>query len=117
MSNLVCSAANCVYNADGLCSARDVHIGIRGISSKAEDTDCATFLKGSMKNSFVSMTNTNIVGEIKQFMNSDNMELKPNVTCDAASCTHNSSGICSAKDIQIYEKAQNTNCETFKMKL
>ncbi|MDD3225423.1 MAG: DUF1540 domain-containing protein [Clostridium sp.] len=117
MSNLICSAANCVYNADGLCSAKDIHIGIRGISSRAEDTDCVTFLKGNIKNSFVSITNMNISGEIKQFVNSDNMELKPNIICDAASCIHNSSGMCSARDVQIYEEAQNTNCETFKMKV
>lgn len=117
MSDLMCSAVNCIYNISGLCSARSIHIGIKGISSKNEDTLCENFLHRNLKNTFTSIINTNIIGEVKQVVDRDNINMSPQIVCDAKECIYNSSNMCSAKHVQIYglecEDEKCTKCEVF----
>lgn len=121
MKNFMCSAVSCIYNINGLlCSARSVHVAIKGISSNIEDTDCATYLNRNFKNTFTSIINTNIMGEMKQIMNSDDIKMIPEVICDAKQCTYNSGNLCCKKNVQIYgkqcESSKCTKCEAFTAK-
>jgi hypothetical protein len=120
MSDLMCSAVNCIYNISGLCSARNIHIGIKGISSKNEDTSCKNFLNKNFKNTVTSIINTNLIGEVKQVIDSENINMSPQINCDAKECIYNSGNMCSARHVQIYglkcEDGQCTKCEVFTRK-
>ena len=118
MPDLICSAVRCIYNINGLlCSARNIHIGIKGISNNIEDTDCETYLNRNLKNTLTSIINTNLMGEMKQIVNSNEIEMSPQVICDAKQCTYNSGNLCCAKRVQVYglkcEDSRCTKCEVF----
>lgn len=120
MSDLMCSAVSCMYNINGLCSARNIHIGIKGISCNIEDTDCETYLNRNFKNTLRSIFNTNLMGEMKQITNSGGIEMSPEIICDAKQCSYNSGNICCANHVQIYglkcEDSRCTKCEVFTSK-
>jgi hypothetical protein len=114
---LDCSAENCVYNMDSLCSANKINV--QGINSKSSsDTFCDTFQERGVKNAFKSLTNMNLGGEIKQVFNNDEVKMNPKIGCTATSCMYNTERVCTAADVQIYgpgaEQKNNTSCLTFR---
>lgn len=116
MSDLICSATNCVNNIDGLCSAVNIHvIGIEAVNSA--ETSCKTFAPKGFVNTISSIPNTNILGEIKQIFNGEDFIMSPRVICESKKCRHNSGGLCCARHIQINGSGNrnrgNADCETF----
>lgn len=116
MSNLTCSAVNCVHNMSGLCSANTIHVkGSDADTSIA--TDCGTFAQKGIKNAITNLGNMNIVGEIKQLVNRDEIEMSPRIKCEAEKCVYNSREICTASNVQIHGpgalNSDGTQCETF----
>jgi len=114
---LNCSADNCVYNMDGLCSANKINV--QGINSKASsDTFCDTFQERGVKNAFKSLVNMNLGGELKQVFNNDEVKMNPKIGCTATSCVYNTERVCTASNVQIYgpgaEEKNYTSCETFR---
>jgi hypothetical protein len=113
MSKLICSAINCLSNIDGLCTAKTIHIN----GGLAKKTYCETFSNRTLKSALASMTNINLVGEIRQAFNKDNIVMNPNILCRASDCSYNMKGQCVALNVQIYGATCNNNqctqCETF----
>jgi len=115
-TSLSCSAANCIHNANGLCSANKINV--EGFSaSTSPGTDCKTFDEKSFTSAYSSFSNMNFTGEFKQLFNKNGIELKPEIACEAENCQFNSSHICNAENVQIYGPGANssvgTQCETF----
>lgn len=115
MSDLMCSAVNCIYNITGLCSAKNIHI----LTSR-DSTCCEKFLNKNFKNTITSFMNTNLLGEVKQVIDQDEIILSPNITCEAVKCVYNSENKCYARHVQIYglkcKEGQCTRCEVFMKK-
>ncbi|MEY8518702.1 DUF1540 domain-containing protein [Lachnospiraceae bacterium 29-84] len=84
MTRLRCSARNCMYNEDQLCSKGDIEIGGRG-ASKPNETCCESFQerRGGMKNS---------VGRPQKEVEID---------CRATNCNFNQDCKCCADEIGI----------------
>lgn len=115
-TKLSCSAANCIHNANGLCSANSIMV--EGLSaSTSTGTDCKTFEEKSFTSAYSSFSNMNFTGEIKQIFNKDKIELMPEVKCEAENCKYNMAQTCKAENVQIYGPGANssvgTQCETF----
>lgn len=115
-TKLSCSAANCIHNASGLCSANEIKV--EGLSaSTSTGTDCKTFEEKGFTSAYNSFGNMNFKGEIKQLFNKDSVELKPEIKCEAENCKYNSEHICNAENVQIYgpgaKSSVGTQCETF----
>lgn len=116
MSDLICSATNCVNNVEGLCSAINIHISGRN-SDNSVGTACKTFALKGLANAISSITNTNVVGEIKQIFDNENIAMSPHINCEANKCRHNSGGMCCAIHVQVYgsgcDDSECTDCETY----
>lgn len=117
MSNLGCSAMDCVNNVSGLCSANVILVsGDSAVTSAG--TQCKTFAPKSFINAVAGVGNTNYVGEIKQmFSNNTKNYMSPEVKCEAKKCSYNKSGNCSADNLVIFgpeaKSSYGTACETF----
>lgn len=114
---LSCSAANCVNNMSGICSASTINVfGSNAHSS--ESTKCDTFAEKGLKNSLANVFNMNVVGEFKQVFNSESIVMSPSIRCNAASCIHNDNNLCAADNIVVSgmgaANSTRTQCETFK---
>lgn len=114
---LSCSAANCVNNMNGLCSANAINVN--GVSAHTSSgTECETFAEKGFVNAVKNLTNMNIAGEIKQLVKKDSVEMSPDIKCQAANCVYNVSRICSATNVQVYgpgaSTSEGTECETFR---
>lgn len=114
---LSCSAANCVHNMSGLCSANLIHVaGVNANTSSG--TECHTFAEKSFKNSFRNAANINIPGEIRQLFNRDSIGMSPKISCEALNCIYNTKRRCNADAVMIYgpgaQTSDLTQCETFK---
>ena len=113
---LNCSADGCVHNMSGLCSANKISVeGNMAHSSKS--TECRTFAQKGFINAFANATNMNIPGEIRQFVNKDEVVMSPTIKCQAVNCTHNVDQVCGASDVAIQgpgaTSSEGTQCETF----
>lgn len=84
MTQLKCSAKNCMYNQDQLCARGDITIGGQD-ASKPNETSCESFQErtGSA---------TNSVGHAKEDIN---------VRCNACNCDFNEDCKCCADSIGI----------------
>ncbi|TGY96528.1 DUF1540 domain-containing protein [Petralouisia muris] len=84
MTQLKCSARNCMYNDEQLCSKGDITIGGHD-ASKSNETCCESFRErtGSM---------TNSVGHASK---------EVSVKCQATNCDFNDNCRCSANEIGI----------------
>lgn len=114
MNKLKCSAVNCLYNYDALCSAETIKVqGEQAMGSGA--TFCGTFSSKSIGNYVSSITNMNYGGAAKQLFNTAAME--PHVLCDAVNCIYNANQLCNADNVQIQNEvsttAEQTECQTF----
>lgn len=114
---LSCSAANCVNNVNGLCSANTIEVdGPRAQTSSG--TECNTFAQKGFKNAVMNLTNMNLPGEIRQIFSKDSVEMNPSIKCRAVNCIHNINEICNAKSVMIYgpgaRSSDDTECQTFK---
>lgn len=116
MSKLICSAINCVNSIDGLCTAKIIHISGKDINSNNK-TYCNTFSHRTLKNSLASISNVNVVGEIKQIFNKNSIVMSPKITCEIDKCGYNFRGECISLNVQIRgvncNSSQCTECETF----
>lgn len=115
-NKLSCSAANCVHNMSGLCSANNVNVS--GMSAHTSiSTQCDTFAEQGLKNSLANVTNMNIPGQIKQLFNSASVEMSPSIRCEAQNCRYNNDRVCNAQNVQIDGPgaltSSRTCCETF----
>jgi hypothetical protein len=114
--SLSCSALNCVHNMGGLCSANIIHV-MGNDARRSEGTICNTFAEKGLINSITKLGNTNVAGEFKQLFDSNNVELYPDIKCDAVNCIYNQERMCSAERIQIMgphaSSSRDTMCETF----
>lgn len=115
--SLSCSAANCVNNTNGLCSANTINV--RGSAAHTSSgTDCETFSEKGFVNAFKNLGNMNIAGEIRQLVRKDSIEMSPNIKCQAENCVYNVNRICGADNVQIYgpgaASSEGTECETFR---
>lgn len=73
MNKLKCSAVNCLYNYDALCSAETIKVqGEQAMGSGA--TFCGTFSSKSIGNYVSSITNMNYGGAAKQLFNTAAMD-------------------------------------------
>lgn len=119
MSNLICSAINCLNNIDGLCTARIIHIAGKEINSNNKNY-CKTFSNRTLRNTLTSMTNMNLVGEIRQVFNKNTIVMSPNIVCESNKCGYNLRGECVALKVQISgeicHSKQCTECETEALK-
>ncbi|OFI07484.1 hypothetical protein CLOACE_03130 [Clostridium acetireducens DSM 10703] len=118
-AELICSAANCVYNSNGLCSANN--ISVKGSTAHSSTgTECNTFKEKGFKNAITNVANMNVPGEIRQVFSKDSIEMSPNIRCEAVNCIYNSNTDCNASNVQIHgpgaDKSCYTQCETFKEK-
>lgn len=113
---LNCSANGCVHNMSGLCSANYIFVqGNQAHTSKS--TECKTFAEKGFVNAFANVANSNIPGEIRQFVNRDDVVMSPSIKCEAINCTHNVDQICGASNVAIHgpgaTSSDGTQCETF----
>jgi len=113
---LNCSADGCVHNMRGLCSAN--HISVEGNQAHtSKSTECNTFEQKGFVNAFTNVTNMNISGEIRQFVNKNDSAMGPSIKCAAINCTHNVDEICGASSVAIHgpgaTSSEGTQCETF----
>ncbi len=83
MTRLKCSAMNCMYNEDHLCSRNDIEIGGQG-ASRPNETCCESFQERS------GMTNS--IGHATE---------DTDVKCHATNCGFNEDCKCHAKEIGI----------------
>ncbi len=85
MTQLKCSASNCMYNDNPLCSQGDITIGGRD-AAKPNETCCESFRErtGSMMNAVVGSPSKEV-----------------SVRCQATNCGFNEDCKCSAKEIGI----------------
>lgn len=117
MTELSCSALNCVHNMTGLCSANIIHVLGSGAHTSRE-TMCNTFAEKGLRNAVTHLPNMNVAGEIKQLFTSESILMSPSIKCDAINCTYNRDRACHAENVQIYgpraEASEGTQCETFK---
>ena len=76
-----------------------------------------TFAEKGFINAFTNATNMNIPGEIRQFVNKDDVVMSPSIKCAAINCTHNVDEICGASNVAINgpgaTSSVGTQCETF----
>ena len=84
MTRLRCSARNCMYNDDQLCSRSDIEIGGQD-ASRPNETRCESFKERSG-----SMTNS--VGQASE---------DTDVKCHATNCDFNENCKCHAEEIGI----------------
>lgn len=116
MSKLTCSANKCVNNREGLCAAHDIRVVGPGAITSGE-TNCSNYEETTVKSALASLGNMNYVGEIKQMFNKDDIEMSPEIGCEAQSCRYNSGGHCKAYKVTISgaqaNSMTNTCCETF----
>ena len=114
--SLSCSAVNCVHNLGGLCSANIIHV-VGMSAQKSGETQCDTFAEKGLINSITKLANTNVAGEFRQLFDGDDVELFPDVKCDAVNCIYNHERMCSAEAVQITgphaSTSDDTICETF----
>ena len=113
---LNCSAHGCVHNMSGLCSANYILVeGNQAHTSKS--TECKTFAEKGFVNAFTNVVNSNIPGEIRQFVNRNDVVMSPSIKCEALNCTHNVNEICGASNVVINgpgaSSSDGTQCETF----
>ncbi|MBC8061551.1 MAG: DUF1540 domain-containing protein [Clostridiaceae bacterium] len=113
---LNCSAESCVHNMSGLCSANTIFIeGNEARTSRS--TDCKTFAQKGFINAVTNVVNSNVPGEIRQFVNQDEVVMSPSIKCEAVNCTYNVDQICGASNVAIYgpgaKSSNGTQCETF----
>ncbi|WP_029161266.1 DUF1540 domain-containing protein [Clostridium scatologenes] len=104
MSRINCNVINCSHNNERICYANVVNVGGKSAHSDSE-TCCASFL-----DSIVYSHLTNNVNDPKNSCNS--------ITCNVATCIHNSNNVCAADSIKVSGDNVNlyteTNCLTFK---
>lgn len=104
MTNLKCSATNCMHNCDCYCCKGEILV--EGSDAKEKDcTCCGSFdlkTEHSARNSFETPDQMLKVG------------------CEAVNCIYNEARICHAPHIDISgpsaREAQSTECATFKMR-
>lgn len=104
MSNITCSANNCVYNKGLKCHKRNINVvGIR--AHKPQSTECINFTQGNSDHYSV---------EIADFNNSN---ASTRVSCTATSCTHNKRYLCGKKDLLVEgtnaRKTEDTFCDSY----
>ena len=117
MGRLTCSAGNCVNNVNGLCSANK--IDVKGFNSHtSSETECEVFAPKGFVNAVKNLGNMNIPGEIRQVFNRDDIEMSPDIKCEAANCVYNVNSACIADNVIIYgpdaDTSEGTECETFR---
>jgi len=117
MTRLSCNASSCVNYTGGFCAAATIHI-IGDNAKTSKETNCSTFAERGVMNAFAGMANTNISGELRQFITMEEYALTPHILCEAEECRYNMKGRCSASNIQIIgekaETTEETQCETFR---
>lgn len=116
MANLKCSAANCVHNMSGACSANSISIiGNNAYSSLS--TNCGSFAEKGLRNSISNLSNFNVPGQIMQTFGSGYMGMAPSIQCEAENCRYNQNRECTAANVEITGIGALTNsrthCETF----
>ncbi len=115
---LSCSALNCVHNISGLCSANTIEVLGSG-AHNSEQTMCNTFAEKGLKNAVTHLPNMNVVGELRQLVTKNSVEMSPAVKCQAISCKYNENRLCQAEYVQIEgpkaDSSEGTQCETFKL--
>ena len=101
MTILKCSAANCIYNKDQLCSRGNIDINGKNAASPNE-TNCDSFQERSGS----SVTDRYSCGCEKI-----------QIDCQAHNCTYNSDCKCTASSIQVEgsgaHSSADTKCSTF----
>lgn len=115
-NSITCSANNCVYYSNNLCSANKIHVS--GLNASiTPDTHCSTFQEKNIKNSLNSLSNINIDGEIKQFFSNSGIMMYPEIECDARTCKFNDHGSCLSNSVNIIGNdaidTNSTYCNTF----
>ncbi|WP_040330514.1 DUF1540 domain-containing protein [Clostridium ihumii] len=114
---LSCTARNCLYNGNGLCTANTIKISGRDAESSIY-TQCDTFAEQGLRNSLSNIFNVNIGGEIMQAFSNTSIEMSPHIQCDAQKCMYNMGNTCTADYIYINGHAAlsniRTECETFR---
>ena len=103
MTQLDCTATNCLYNKDSLCSKGDITIGGKN-ATRAGDTCCESFREKG------SNTMMNSAGHASASVD---------IECEATKCVHNENCKCSADHIGIGGgsnacKCQETECADFR---
>jgi hypothetical protein len=113
---LSCSAAGCVHNMSGLCSANNIQVLGSGAHS-SDQTMCQTFAEKGFKNAVTHLPNMNVVGEVRQLFSKNSVEMYPAIRCQAINCRFNNDRACYANYVQIHgpsaEGSEGTQCETF----
>ena len=103
MTILKCSAANCIYNKDQLCSRGNIDINGQNAASPNE-TNCDSFQERSGS----SVTDRCSCGCGCE---------KIQIDCQAHNCTYNSDCKCTASSIQVEgsgaHSSADTKCSTF----
>lgn len=116
-AKLSCSAARCVYNLNGLCSAYLIEVDGEG-ARRSHETQCRTFAETGFLNALTHIPNMNVLGEFKQVFTNRDIEMSPRIHCSAVYCIYNKSRICDASNVQIHgpeaELSGETDCETFR---
>lgn len=115
-NNLTCSANSCVHNKEGLCSANTILV--KGVSaSTTSETNCSTYKETSIRNSIASLGNMNYSGQFEQMLNSGNIEMSPDIRCEAMTCKYNTEGFCDSNRVIVSGAHTNvsggTCCESF----
>lgn len=115
MHSLTCQATDCMYNAQGKCSANMIQV-----SNSSRETFCDTYIKDD---SFVAAGKKNT--ESGAFTNSvsdtefgSEFVSSPRISCTATQCAYNKSFHCKADGVEI-DNPHDTmicHCNTFKQK-
>lgn len=116
-TKISCSAKTCYYNVNEMCIAKSIHV-VGENAYKNTDTDCNTFIEKEDIYGTSHFTNRNLTDEFKQLFTNDNVEMKPEIICEARNCVYNVNKVCGASEIIIHGPAagssSETQCQTFK---
>ncbi|GAA0078998.1 DUF1540 domain-containing protein [Clostridium sp. CTA-5] len=116
MTNLNCSAMDCVHNQSGMCKAGYILIESQEAQATSQ-TYCANYLQNTGENQAESMGNMNYLGGLTQaFYSMEEVRTNPEINCHATNCSYNLYGSCHARNISISldsNEAFKAKCKTF----
>ncbi|MBW6411422.1 DUF1540 domain-containing protein [Clostridium weizhouense] len=116
MTNLNCTAMNCVHNQFGMCKAGYILIESQE-SQTTSQTYCVNYRESTDENEAKAIENTNYISGLSEaFYSMDEVRMNPEINCHAQNCSYNLYGSCHARNVSIIldsNEAFKAKCETF----
>ena len=102
MTNLECTAQQCVNNHSRLCALKEIHVNGRD-ACRCQDTCCGSFMAENAAYSNVRDTRDAAPGT--------------HIGCQVKQCVYNLDGVCDAEEVLIdgsyARRPDGTRCDTF----